>query len=67
MAAGPLGNGTAVHPNGDIVQTVEAWTPPDTWADLSLELLNRILTTIDTGMPDGSRFSAAPSADKRAA
>jgi hypothetical protein len=29
-----LGNATADYPNGDEVQTVEAWAPPDTWADL---------------------------------
>jgi hypothetical protein len=63
----PLGNGNDLYPNGDVVQTVEPWTPPDTWADLSHDLINRILDAIDAGMEDGSRFSAASSADKRAA
>jgi RecA-family ATPase len=39
----PIGNSTATYPSGDEVQTVEPWTPPDTWADLSCPLLNRIL------------------------
>jgi AAA domain len=63
----PLGNGTDLYPNGDEVQTVEPWTPPDTWAGLSSPLLNQILTDIDAGMPDGNRYSDAPSATDRAA
>ena len=35
----PLGNGNAVYPNGDEVQTVEPWTPPDTWEGLNSPLL----------------------------
>jgi hypothetical protein len=63
----PLGNATDLYPNGDEVQTVEPWQPPDTWADLSVELLNAILTKIDEGLPDGSRYSDAPRAEERAA
>jgi AAA domain/Bifunctional DNA primase/polymerase, N-terminal len=63
----PLGNGTDLYPNGDMVQTVEPWTPPDTWAGLSHDLLNRVLTAIDAGMPDGNRYTDAPSAKERAA
>jgi hypothetical protein len=62
-----LGNQTALYPNGDEVQTVEPWIPPDTWADLSNHLLNHILTTIDAGLPDGSRFTDAPRTEERAA
>ena len=54
-------------PDGDNVQTVEPWTPPDAWADLNTQLLNRILDDIDAGMPDGNRYSNAPNAGERAA
>jgi hypothetical protein len=63
----PLGNATELYPNGDEVQTVEPWMPPDTWADLSVDLLNKILAVIDAGLPDGSRYTDAPRADDRAA
>ena len=41
------------YPNGDEVQTVEPWTPPDTWANLSTVALNAALTEIDAGMSNG--------------
>jgi AAA domain len=63
----PLGNATDLYPNGDEVQTVEPWTPPDAWAGLSSPLLNQILTDIDAGMPDGNRYSEAPNVTDRAA
>ena len=62
-----LGNQTETYPNGDEVQTVEPWTPPDIWTDLGVHLLNKILTAIDAGLPDGSRYTDAPRADDRAA
>jgi hypothetical protein len=62
-----LGNATDLYPNGDEVQTVELWQPPEIWTDLSIDLLNRILTQINTGLPDGNRFTDAPSAKERAA
>ena len=63
----PLGNATDLYPNGDIVQTVEPWTPPDLWKDLSIEMLNRILSAIDAGLPDGNRYTDAAKAGKREA
>jgi AAA domain len=62
-----LDNGTDLYPNGDEVQTVEPWKPPETWSDLSIDLLNQVLTRIDTGLPDGNRFTDAPSGKERAA
>src|SRR5262249_54428676 len=62
-----LDNATDLYPNGDDVQTVEVWTPPDTWAGLSNELLNRVLTAIDAGLEDGTFYSAAAKASTRAA
>jgi hypothetical protein len=55
----PLGNATELYPNGDEVQAVEPWNPPDTWAGLSHHALNQILTAIDAGLPDGNRYSDA--------
>jgi hypothetical protein len=63
----PLGNETALYPQGDVVQTVESWTPPEVWTDLSIDLLNRILTTIDAGLPDGNRFTDGPRSSERSA
>lgn len=62
-----LGNATEMYPNGDEVQTVELWSPPNTWADLNDGLLNRILTKIHNGMEDGTFYTAAPNASTRAA
>jgi hypothetical protein len=62
-----LGNATKMYPHGDEVQTVERWTPPEIWDDLSADLLNGILAAIDTGLSDGNRYSDAPSAGDRAA
>lgn len=52
-----LGNGTKDYPNGDNVQTVERWDPPDTWAGLTSHLSNLILDDIEAGLPDGERYS----------
>jgi DNA polymerase I-like protein with 3'-5' exonuclease and polymerase domains len=38
----PLGNGTAEYPEGDHVQTVESWTPPDIWAGMDPARIHRI-------------------------
>jgi len=62
-----LGNETEMYPNGDEVQTVQPWNPPETWADLSSDLLNKILTAIDEGLPDGNRYSDSHNAKERVA
>jgi hypothetical protein len=62
-----LGNGNEMYPNGDEVQTVEPWMPPETWAGLSSVALNAALTEIDAGMSNGQRYSDAPAASDRAA
>ncbi len=61
-----LGNATEMYPNGDEVQTVEPWKPPETWGDLSGDLLNKILTVIGDGLPDGNRYSDSPKTDRAA-
>jgi hypothetical protein len=63
----PLDNGNTLYPNGDEVQTVEPWVPPNAWADMDNNLLNRILTAIDAGLPDGNRYTDRSNADAREA
>jgi len=62
-----LGNATELYPNGDEVQTIVPWTPPDAWAGMTDLLINQILSDIDAGMPDGNRYSDAPKVTDRAA
>ena len=62
-----IGNATPDYPHGDVVQTVEPWEPPDTWAGLDHALLNRILDQLDAGLDDGQRYSGANAATGRAA
>jgi AAA domain-containing protein len=63
----PIGNPSPLYPNGDDVQTVEPWTPPATWGGASYAQLNEILSNIDRGLPNGSRFSNLPKVGDRAA
>lgn len=67
LASVNIGNATPEYPGGDDLQVVEAWTPPETWAALSINVLNRILDEIDRGLADGERYSHAPAATDRAA
>lgn len=62
-----LDNATDIYPNGDEVQTVEPWSPPGLFGDISVPVLNTILDDIDAGLPDGNRFSDAPNVTDRAA
>jgi hypothetical protein len=62
-----LGNATERYPQGDIVQTVEPWVPPDAWKDLGADVIDRILTDIDVGLPDGNRYTDAPNVKERTA
>ena len=63
----PSGNGTELYPNGDEVQTVEPWAPPDLWVEIGVTRANEILDLIDRGMPNGQRYSGKPQAKDRAA
>jgi len=62
-----LGNATADYPDGDRVQTVEPWIPPDTWAGLDPETLKAALDEIDAGLANGQRYSSDNAAKSRAA
>jgi hypothetical protein len=61
-----LENGNDEYPNGDEVQTLEPWDPPELWDGLTSATLNAVLTNIDAGMENGQRYSNAPRAGKRA-
>jgi hypothetical protein len=63
-----LDNRTDEYPYGDEVQTVEPWSPPELWKNVSSVTLNAILTEIDAGLPDGQRYSdSATAGDDKAA
>ena len=62
-----LENGDDTYPNGDIVQTVEPWTPPALFDGFSTADLNRALDKLGTGMGEGKLYSIAPAATDRAA
>jgi hypothetical protein len=63
----PLGNITAEYPDGDDVQAIETWEPPETWSDISAETLDAILNEMEVAMPTGRRYSGKPQAVDRAA
>jgi hypothetical protein len=55
-----IGNATDLYPNGDEVQTVVPWSPPDTFAGMGNVMINLILNDIEAGAPGGNRYSDAP-------
>ena len=61
-----LGNGDDTYPNGDEVQTVVRWYPPDVDAFVSPEATTLIFDQIEAGPYPQGRYSAAPQATKRA-
>ena len=58
---------TVLYPDGDEVQAIERWTPPETWAGMDTATLNAILNAIDAGMPNGRRYSKHNRAAEREA
>ena len=67
LASVRLDNATALYPDGDEVQAIERWEPPETWAGVDGETLNAILDAIDAGLPDGRRYIDHGAAKDRAA
>jgi hypothetical protein len=62
-----IANGTDLYPSGDSVQVAEPWNPPETWADLSTDTCNQILTVIDAGLPGGNHYTDAARSNDREA
>ena len=62
-----LGNATEEYPEGDEVQAIESWVPPETWAGITEEIISAVLDTLDGGMSDGQRYSSDGHAKARAA
>jgi hypothetical protein len=67
IAGVAIGNETERYPYGDNVQTLECWSPPETWEGLDAALLNQILTAIAAGPGGGNFYTAASVARDRAA
>jgi hypothetical protein len=68
----PIGNSTKDYPNGDTIQVVEPWSPPDPWGGTTSLELNAILNDIARGITDddgkltGQRYTNAPRSPERA-
>ena len=67
LASVRLDNATTLYPDGDEVQAIERWEPPETWDGADGETLNAILDAIDAGLPDGRRYIDHGAAKDRAA
>jgi hypothetical protein len=52
-----LGNADETYTEGDDVQAIEVWTPPETFADTDADLINAILDHLAEGLPNGQRYS----------
>jgi DNA polymerase I-like protein with 3'-5' exonuclease and polymerase domains len=63
----PLGNTTPDYPDGDYVQTLEPWKPPEILAGFAPEAIEATLEEIEAGLPSGQRYSSSPGATSRAA
>jgi hypothetical protein len=61
------GKGNKFYPQGDTVQTIECWTPPDVRESLSRELADAIIAEIGNGAGEGWLFSNHAAAGDRAA
>jgi hypothetical protein len=61
-----IGNASALYPQGDEVQTVECWIPPDTFAQLTTVTINAILDRLEAGPYEGGRYSSSSNAKDRA-
>jgi hypothetical protein len=67
MVSVNLGNTTEQYPEGDAVQALESWIPPETWAGVTDEQIDAILGDLDKGIEDGRRYSEDSHAKERAA
>ncbi|WP_244662012.1 AAA family ATPase [Mesorhizobium huakuii] len=60
-----IGNGTHEYPNGDDVQAIVPWTPPDLMAGMDGVTCHRILMEIRDGLENGERYTDASRATDR--
>ncbi|MGY8679572.1 AAA family ATPase [Bradyrhizobium sp. UFLA05-153] len=60
MTSVPLGNVSMIYEEGDDVQAIEKWLPPEVWAGITDEQINAILDDLEAGPGDDRRYSAAP-------
>jgi hypothetical protein len=54
-----LDNKTEKYPDGDDVQAIEKWDPPDTWFGITPDISDAIQDDIEKGLPNGRRYSRA--------
>lgn len=57
LASVELGNRTEAYPNGDSVQVVEPWNPPDVFDGIDAETANRILDILKEGPELGALYT----------
>lgn len=60
-----IGNGDEDYPEGDLVQTVEAWSPPSPWEGLPWSMIERILAKIEQGPSEGEFYALAKQSKDR--
>jgi hypothetical protein len=59
LASVNLGNSDGEYMDGDDVQAIEQWDPPDTWFGITPDVNDAILDDINHGLPNGRRYSKA--------
>lgn len=60
-----IGNGTPEYRNGDDVQTVERWMPPDAFEGLSNFICNSILNQIQAAWDAGTAYGAEAHSERQ--
>ena len=60
-----LGNGTPEYPEGDSVQTVQAWSPPSVWEGMPWSVVISILDHLEEGLPDGEKYAQTSASGDR--
>jgi hypothetical protein len=62
-----LDNADEIYTEGDNIQAIECWTPPETWEGTDAVLINAILDDIAKGLSTGQLYSNHGAAKDRAA
>lgn len=61
-----LDNASDLYPNGDSVQAVAPWSPPEMWDRIDADLIARMLKDIGEGCGDGLFYTDSRNADRQA-